>query len=169
MKMYAVLNWPPRQKDIWGSGGIPARILNLGAIWRWGVSFTLRPLYHRLKSPQFGLDRRLGGPQNRSGRVDWRENFPAPAGNRTRQHRLSNPDTSLYTDWAIAAPLITLIGLTFGAEYKKLLTLNFSPFLYYYCFLRSKCSPQHSNLTYRQSVFFSQGARPSFTPRQKKS
>jgi len=29
------------------------------------------------------LDRRLGGPQSRSGRGGFREKFPAPAGNRT--------------------------------------------------------------------------------------
>jgi hypothetical protein len=31
------------------------------------VSFTPRPLYPQGKSPQYPLDRRLGGPQNRSG------------------------------------------------------------------------------------------------------
>jgi hypothetical protein len=32
------------------------------------VSLTLRPLYPRGKSPQYPLDRRLGGPQSQSGR-----------------------------------------------------------------------------------------------------
>jgi hypothetical protein len=32
------------------------------------VSFTLRPLYSRRKSNWYPLDRRLGDPQNRSGR-----------------------------------------------------------------------------------------------------
>jgi hypothetical protein len=32
------------------------------------VSFTPRPLYPRGKSPRYPLDRRLGGPQSRSGR-----------------------------------------------------------------------------------------------------
>jgi hypothetical protein len=31
------------------------------------VSFTPRPLYPQRKSPQHPLDRRLGGPQSRSG------------------------------------------------------------------------------------------------------
>jgi hypothetical protein len=41
--------------------------LDLGTSWRWVVSFTLRLLYPRGKSPRYPLDRRLGGPQSRSG------------------------------------------------------------------------------------------------------
>jgi len=33
----------------------------------WVVRFTPRPLYSQGKSPWCSLDRRLGGPQNRSG------------------------------------------------------------------------------------------------------
>jgi hypothetical protein len=50
--------WP-----LWGSWGTAPRILNVGTRWRWVVSFAPRPLY-----PRQSLDRRLGGPQNRSGR-----------------------------------------------------------------------------------------------------
>jgi hypothetical protein len=32
------------------------------------VNFTPRPLYPRGKSPRYPLERRLGGPQSRSGR-----------------------------------------------------------------------------------------------------
>jgi hypothetical protein len=32
------------------------------------VNFTPWPLYSRVKSPRYPLDRRLGGPQSRSGR-----------------------------------------------------------------------------------------------------
>jgi hypothetical protein len=35
--------------------------------WRWVVSFTLLPLYLPRKSPLYSLNRRLGGPQKRSG------------------------------------------------------------------------------------------------------
>jgi hypothetical protein len=52
----------------WGSGGIASRILDLGTRWKWVVSFTPRPLYPKGKSPWYPLDRRLGGPQSRSGR-----------------------------------------------------------------------------------------------------
>jgi hypothetical protein len=42
--------------------------LDLGTSWRRVVSFTPRPLYPRVKSSRYPLDRRLGGPQNRSRR-----------------------------------------------------------------------------------------------------
>jgi hypothetical protein len=49
-----------------GSEGIAPRILDLGARWRWVVSFTARPLYPQGKSPWYSLDRRLGVSQSRS-------------------------------------------------------------------------------------------------------
>jgi hypothetical protein len=55
-------------KTYCGSGGIVPQILDLGTRWRWVVSFMPRPLYPRGKSPWYPLDRRLGGPQSRSGR-----------------------------------------------------------------------------------------------------
>jgi len=51
----------------WGSGGIAPRILHLGTRWRWVVSFTPRPLYPHGKRSWYTLDRRLGGPESRSG------------------------------------------------------------------------------------------------------
>jgi hypothetical protein len=42
------------------------------------------------RNPWYPLDRRLGGPQSRSGRW-WREKFPAPAGTRSPDHPSSNP------------------------------------------------------------------------------
>jgi hypothetical protein len=47
-------------------GCIDPRLLDLSTSWRWMVSFTSRSLYPRGKSPQWPLDRRLGGPQSRS-------------------------------------------------------------------------------------------------------
>jgi hypothetical protein len=41
---------------------------DLGTRWRWVVSFTPLPLYPQGKNPFYPLDRRLGGPQIRSGR-----------------------------------------------------------------------------------------------------
>jgi hypothetical protein len=55
-------------KAYWGSGGTDPLILDLGTRWRWMVSFTPRPLYLQRKSPWYPLERRLGGPQSRSGR-----------------------------------------------------------------------------------------------------
>jgi hypothetical protein len=53
--------------SVLGSGCIDPRILDLGTSWSWVVSFTPRPLYHQRKSPPYPLDKRLGGPQKRSG------------------------------------------------------------------------------------------------------
>jgi hypothetical protein len=50
-------------------------ILDLDTRWRWVVSFTPRLLYPRGKSPRYPLDRRLGGPQNRSGNYRQKKNF----------------------------------------------------------------------------------------------
>jgi hypothetical protein len=55
-------------KTYWGSRGIAPHILDLGTKWRSVVSFTPRPLYPQRKGPLYPLDRRLGGPQSRSGR-----------------------------------------------------------------------------------------------------
>jgi hypothetical protein len=52
----------------WESGGIAPRIIDLGTIWRWVVSFTPRQLYPQGKGSWYPLDRRLSGPQSRYGR-----------------------------------------------------------------------------------------------------
>jgi hypothetical protein len=51
-------------------------ILDLGTRWRWVVNFTTRPLYPRWNSPRYPLDRRLGGPQSRSGGCRKEKNHP---------------------------------------------------------------------------------------------
>jgi hypothetical protein len=61
-------------EDVSGSGGIALRILNLGFSWMLMVIFTPEPLYPRCK-----FDRRLGGPQSRSGRCgEEKESLPLP-------------------------------------------------------------------------------------------
>jgi hypothetical protein len=52
---------------VWGSRCTDPRLLDLGTSWRWVVSFTLRLLYPREKSPWYPLDRRLDGLQSWSG------------------------------------------------------------------------------------------------------
>jgi hypothetical protein len=66
-KVVPGFNWAPRHGGVLGSGGISPRILVLGTRWRWVVSFTSRPPYPKGKSPWYPLDRRLDGPQSRSG------------------------------------------------------------------------------------------------------
>jgi hypothetical protein len=55
-------------KEYWGSWDTTPCIPDLGTRWRWVVSFTTWPLYPQGKSNLYPLDRRLGGPQRRSGR-----------------------------------------------------------------------------------------------------
>jgi hypothetical protein len=52
----------------WGRRYIDAHFLVLSTSWRWVVSFTPLLLYPRGKGPRYPLDRRLIGPQSRSGR-----------------------------------------------------------------------------------------------------
>jgi hypothetical protein len=65
-------------KMYWGSGGIAPRTIDLGTRWRWVVSFTPRPFYPQGKSPWYVLDRRLCGPQNRSGCSGEEKNSQLP-------------------------------------------------------------------------------------------
>jgi hypothetical protein len=60
MKTYYLLNLTSRH-EVWGSGGIAPRVLNLGAKWRRVVSFTLRSSYRQGKDPLCPLDTGLGG------------------------------------------------------------------------------------------------------------
>jgi hypothetical protein len=73
-------------KAYWGSGGISPRILDLGSRWTPVVSFTPRPLYPQGKTAPYPLDRRLGGPQSRSGHGE-EEKIPSSC-------RYSNPRSS---------------------------------------------------------------------------
>jgi hypothetical protein len=54
-------------KAYWGVEVLFHSFFDLGTRWRWMVSFTPRPLYLQGRSPRYPLDRRLGGPQSRSG------------------------------------------------------------------------------------------------------
>jgi hypothetical protein len=49
-KVVPVLNYALHHEDVWGSGCIDPRFLDLGTNWRWVVSFTPLPHYHRGKS-----------------------------------------------------------------------------------------------------------------------
>jgi hypothetical protein len=69
---------------------IDSRFLDFGTSWRWVVSFTTRPLYPRGKSPQYPLNRRMGGTQSRSGR-DGEVNILNPIATRTPTPWSSSP------------------------------------------------------------------------------
>jgi hypothetical protein len=69
-------------------------ILDLGTGWRLVVSFTLLPLSPRGNRPRYPLNRRLGGPQSRSGSYEEKKIFPLLG---------IEPVARCYTDWAILA------------------------------------------------------------------
>jgi hypothetical protein len=55
-------------KTYWKRKGKALCIFNLGTRWRRVVSFTVWPLYSRIKRPPYPLNKRLCRPQRRSGR-----------------------------------------------------------------------------------------------------
>jgi hypothetical protein len=98
VKLSLCFNRASRHGSVLGERGIAPRILDLSTRWRWMVSFTPRPLYPQEKSPLYPLDRRLGGPQNRSGHGEGK--IPSPARTRIPDHPA--PIRALY-HWAILA------------------------------------------------------------------
>jgi hypothetical protein len=80
--------------NAYGSGCIDPHCLDLGTSWRWVVSFTPLPLYPRGKSPQYPLDRRLGGPQSQSGRLGELRPLGRPARSQSL-YRLSYQGSNL--------------------------------------------------------------------------
>jgi hypothetical protein len=73
-----LINQALHHEGIWWSRCIDPHFLDLGASWRWVVSFTSWPLYPRGKSCQYPLDRRLGVAQSWSGRHGEEEIFDLP-------------------------------------------------------------------------------------------
>jgi hypothetical protein len=65
-------------EDVLGSGGIAPHIIDLSTRWRCVVSFMPWPLHPQGKSPWYPLDRRLCGPQNRSGNGEEKNSQPLP-------------------------------------------------------------------------------------------
>jgi len=63
-------------KAYWGIGGIAPPFFDPGTRRRLVVSFTPQSLYP--KSPWYPLDRRLCGPQSRSGHSGEEENSQTP-------------------------------------------------------------------------------------------
>jgi hypothetical protein len=83
------------------------RFLHLGAGWRWVVNLTPRPLYPQGRNPRYPLERRLGSPQNWSGRLGEEKIF-YPTGTRTPTPSVVQPVASRYTDCVIPAPKVKL-------------------------------------------------------------
>jgi hypothetical protein len=67
VKLSLCFNWVPYHEGVLSSEGKAPCTLDLGTRWRWVISFTSLPIYPQGKSSWCPLDRRLGGPQCRSG------------------------------------------------------------------------------------------------------
>jgi hypothetical protein len=85
-----------------GEWMLDPRFLDISISCRLVVSSTPRSLYSREKSPQYPLDRRSGGPQNRFGRRG-EEKILDPTGTRTSTFSVAQLVASRYTDYAIPA------------------------------------------------------------------
>jgi hypothetical protein len=100
-----VLHW--RRRAMKGYEGVEIQLhgfFKLGSRWRWAVSFTSRPLYPRRKILRYPLNKKLAGPQSRSGRfIDVKTLFSLPR-IRTTIPRLPTAPRRNYTDYAIPAP-----------------------------------------------------------------
>jgi hypothetical protein len=80
LKLSLCLNAHHTMKTYWGSGGIAPPILGLVTECMWMVSFTPRPIYPQGKIPLYPLDRRLSGPQSRSGHGGEEKSSQPPPG-----------------------------------------------------------------------------------------
>jgi hypothetical protein len=69
---------------------------DLGTRWRWLVSFKPRPLWSQGKSLRYPLDRRLGGPQSRSGQRVEEKNSQLPPRIELRSSDRPSRSQSLY-------------------------------------------------------------------------
>jgi hypothetical protein len=76
--------------NTWGSGSIASPFLDFGNRWRWGVSFTLLPLYPRGKSP-YGIESWL---------IQWTKNW------------LIRVLSESYTVWKIFTKKVTFESFT---------------------------------------------------------
>jgi hypothetical protein len=112
------------------------------------VNFTPRPLYPRGKSPRYPLDRRLDGPQSRSGRFG-EEKILDPTGTRIPDPSVVQLVASRYTDYAIPAPILGAEG---GAKWTSVLFCRLIEFYEIWCSYASiieiSVSRQPSGLRY---------------------
>jgi hypothetical protein len=78
-------------KSYWGSGVIAPLILWPRHYMEVSGQLHAPAALPQGKSPWYPLDKRLGGPQSRSGLGGVEKKFPAPAENRTLEPRSSSP------------------------------------------------------------------------------
>jgi hypothetical protein len=89
-------------------------ILDVDIRWKWMVSFMLRPLYPRGKSPWNQLDRRSGRLQRRTGSCELEKNLlPLPR----IEHRLSCPSSYYVANAILMLSLIITCNLVYGFKH----------------------------------------------------
>jgi len=69
-----VLNDAPQHGDVWGSGPVAPRLINIGTTWRWQVTFMPRPFYFQGICPRYPFGRKLCGSQSRYGHCSEEKN-----------------------------------------------------------------------------------------------
>jgi hypothetical protein len=106
-------------KAYWGSGDIATCIIDLGTRWRWVVRFTPRQLYPQGSITCYPLDRRLDGPQGRSGRGAEDKNSQPLPGLVASDHPTHSP--ALY-HWAIL--VVRVISIIHGTLNCTLLLMS---------------------------------------------
>jgi hypothetical protein len=118
--------------------------LDLDISWRLMLSFTPLPLYHRGKDPRYPFDRRLGGPQSRSGQ----------RGENSWPYRDSNSDLSVvqpvasrYTVYAIPAPTL--------CPYMEIKLSTFSEQVPVFCALCDEATVHHIMINISEEQIFS--------------
>ena len=94
-KIVPVLSQAPLHEGVWGGACVAARILNLGYIWRWMLSFALRPLCRKqtLVDSSWNVmahaDARVG-----KWRGNWRMEWVASTLHTTSEHSVSSITTA---------------------------------------------------------------------------
>jgi hypothetical protein len=94
------LNYEPRHKNVWLSGGIAPLILYFSTRWRWIVTFMPLLIYIRCKSLRYTLDRRLRGNQGRSGLCDRKTFCRAWESNTDFEVRILKSEVMLF-NWIV--------------------------------------------------------------------
>jgi len=91
-------------KRYWGTEVKPHAFLTSALDKRRVNTFTPRPLYPGGRNPWYPLDRRLGGPQSRSGRGEAEKNFPSPCRGEKKHGRPAQSPDAIPTELSRLPP-----------------------------------------------------------------
>jgi hypothetical protein len=105
-------------ENIWGSGCIDPRILDLGTSWSWVISFTSRPLYPGERVP--GNHRTGGWVGSWTGLDDEEKRKPCSYWDSNSDHSAAQPVSSRFTDLKVSCifwEVILFLGLIWLSTY----------------------------------------------------